>query len=481
MKSIKINFLMNIVLTMSTFIFPLVTFPYVSRVLGPVGTGKVSFATSVISYFLLFAQLGIPTYGIRACAEVRDDREKLTRVTHELLIISLVTTIFSYVALFIAVMAIPKLHEEKLLLYLIGSSIILTTIGIEWLYRALEQYVYITIRSLIFKAISIVAMFLLVRSQDDYVAYGLITVIASSASFILNFINAHKYIGFSSVGKYNFKRHWKPIAVFFAMACATTIYTHLDVVMLGFMKTDADVGYYNAAVKIKTILVSVVTSLGTVILPRVSYYVSHGQKEEFERVCKKALGFVFLSAFPLTVYFILFAKEGIFFLSGEAFAGSIIPMQVIMPTVLLIGVTNIMGIQILIPTGREIIVMYSAIAGAVVDFCINAVLIPRMASTGAAIGTVVAEGIVLLVQYYYLKGEIKNLFSSIHIGRLIIGTLLASVASLWVVLLNRGYLFTLITSAFFFFGVYCLFMLLRKEKIMQEVFETLLRKISLKK
>lgn len=252
-KSIKINFIMNMILTMSSFIFPLITFPYVSRILLPVGTGKVSFATSLISYFSMFAQLGIPTYGIRVCAKVRDNREELTRTVQELLTINLVMSVLSYIALFIVLTFVPRLQADKPLYIIMSFTIILTSIGMEWLYKALEQYMYITVRSVIFKFIALIAMFLLIHEQQDYVIYGGITILAASASNIFNLINVHKYIDLKPVGDYNFRRHLKPVATFFAMACATTIYTNLDNVMLGFMATDADVGYYNAAVKIKKI------------------------------------------------------------------------------------------------------------------------------------------------------------------------------------------------------------------------------------
>ena len=144
------------------------------------------------------------------------------------------------------------------------------------------------------------------------------------------------------------------------MAAATTVYTNLDQVMLGFMKTDTDVGYYHAAVRIKEILVAIVTSLGAVLLPRVSYYIQNGMMEEFRRITKKAINFVFLFASPLMVYFIIFAREGILLLSGADFMGSILPMQILMPTVLFIGLTGLLGIQILVPLGREKMVLYSA-------------------------------------------------------------------------------------------------------------------------
>ena len=435
-QSIKINFVMNSILTMSSFIFPLITFPYVSRILLPSGIGKVSLATSVITYFTMFAQLGIPTYGIRACAKVRDNRKELTKVSQELLIISIIMSAISYMILFILLFSVSKFRCEKELYVILSFTILLTAIGMEWLYKALEQYTYITMRSVIFKFIALIAMFFLVHKQTDYVVYGGITIFAASASNILNLFNAYKYINLKPVGNYNFKRHIKPVLIFFAMSCATTIYTNLDTVMLGFMTTDADVGYYNAAVKIKVILVSVVTSLGTVLLPRASYYIQMGELKEFRRITRKALNFVFLMAMPLMLYFIYFAKEGIFFLSGDNYVGAIIPMQVIMPTLLLIGITNILGIQILVPTGREKIVLYSEIVGAIVDVIIYALLIPFYASTGAAIGTLIAEFAVFFVQIYILRDEILDAFRYIPYVKIIIALLFGSIISLGVKMLN---------------------------------------------
>lgn len=471
-KSLKLNFIMNIILTMSSFIFPLITFPYVSRILLPIGTGKVSLATSVITYFSMFAQLGIPTYGIRACAKVRDNREELSKVAQELLIINIIMSAISYIILFALLSFVPKFRCEKKLYVILSFTIILTAIGMEWLYKALEQYTYITVRSVIFKFIALIAMFLLIHEQEDYVVYGAITIFAASASNVLNLINAHKYIELKPIRNYNFKRHLKPVLIFFAMSCATTIYTNLDTVMLGFMTTDAEVGYYNAAVKIKVILVSVVTSLGTVLLPRASYYIQTGELKEFRRITRKALNFVMLIATPLMLFFIYFAKEGIYFLSGNAYSGSIVPMQVIMPTLLLIGITNILGIQILVPMGREKVVLYSEIAGAIVDIIVNALLIPKYASTGAAIGTLVAEFAVLVVQYWSLKNEVRDSFKQIHYIKIAIALVLGSMASLWVKLLGLGNFITLVISAVLFFGAYALVLLAFKEEMVIEILET---------
>ena len=476
-KSLKLNVIMNSILTMSSFIFPLITFPYVSRVLSPVGTGKVAFATSFISYFSMIAQLGIPTYGIRVCAQVRDDKIKLSKTVHELLFVNMITTILSYIGLVFALIFIPRLQADKPLYIVVSITILLNSIGMEWLYKALEQYTYITIRSILFKFIGLIAMFILVHEQKDYVFYGFITIFATSASNVLNFVNAHKYIEHRYIGGYEIRKHLKPIGVFFAMSIAATIYTNIDSVMLGFMTSDADVGYYNAAVRIKTIMVSIVTSLGAVLLPRASYYIEHDLIDEFYRITSKALNFVFLLASPMMIYFMIFAKEGIFFLSGDSYAGSIVPMQVIMPTILLIGITNISGIQMLIPLGKEKVVLYSEVAGAVVDVIINALLIPSMASVGAAIGTLIAELVVLMVQFVYLKGKIFTALKNVHYIRIVIAIIVSGIAVIWIKTFEFGNFVTLCISASLYFAVYGMILLLSKEPLVVEIFNQIIGKI----
>ncbi|WP_243167143.1 flippase [Acetobacterium malicum] len=466
---LKINFIMNSILTMSQFIFPLITFPYVSRILLPEGTGKVAFATSIIAYFAMFAQLGIPTYGIRACAKVRDNKEELTKTTQELFIINITMCVIMYALFVIALYFVPRLMEEKMLFIIVSFVIIFNAIGMEWLYKGLEQYTYITVRSIIIKFIALIAIFFLIQEEDDYLIYAGITVFAASASGVLNFINAHKYISMKPVGGYNFRRHIKAIVIFFATSCAIIVYTNLDIVMLGFIQTDKDVGYYNAAVKIKIILLSIVTSLGTVLLPRASYYIEHNMKDEFFLITHKAINFVILIASPLTLFFIFFAREGVLFLSGNAYEGSILPMQIIMPTLLVIGLTNIMGIQMLVPMGKEKIVLYSVIAGAVVNLIANSILIPKMGASGAAIGTLIAEIVVWIVQFAFLKEMVKNIYLEVNYISIIIALLLGTAGSIWCKSMGMSYFMTLLVSSVLFFGIYTLVLTIAKEPLVIEI------------
>ena len=476
-KSLALNMIMNVILTMSSLIFPLITFPYVSRIVGAEGIGKVTFATSVVTYFSMFAQLGIPTYGIRACAKIRDDKVKLSKTVHEILLINAITCVISYIALVLSLTMVPRFAEDKILFLVISTTILLNALGVEWLFKAVEYYTYITIRSIIFKFVALIAMFVFVHSEEDYLLYGIVTILAASASNVLNFFYLPKIIDIKPIGNYNLRQHMKMILVFFAMSVATTIYTNLDNVMLGFMTNHMEVGYYTASVKVKGILVSVVTAISTVLLPRASYYVDKGFIKQLYRIAQKAMGFVILIGIPFVVYFTIYAKECILLLSGKSFTGAVLPMQVIMPTLLFIGITNILGIQIMVPLGMEHQVLYSTICGAVTDLILNAICIPQYGAVGAALGTLVAEFVVLIYQVIVMKDSLKEIFSGVKYSVILISTVIAAFGCIGVKGLSVGVFAGLVLSAMLFFGIYFVGLLIGKEKMIVTIVQTVLGKI----
>lgn len=475
--SIRKNFIMNVILTVSSVAFPMISFPYISRVLSPDGTGAVSFATSFVFYFYTLAQLGIPTYGIRTCAQVRDNKQRLSKTVHELLFIQVIMSLISYSLFFIAIFTVPKLKAELLLYLIVGIKIFFEAVGMEWLYKALEQYSYITKRSVIFKFVALILMFLLVRRKSDYRIYAALLIFADTASNILNLFTARKYIDIKWQGNYHLKKHLKSVFIFFAMVCATTIYTHLDTVMLGFMKTNIDVGYYNVAIKIKTVLVSLVTSLGAVLLPRTAYYIENNLLDEFEKVSKKAMHFVILLSIPLMTYFLIFSKEGIGFMGGKEYAGAIMPMMVLMPTLVIIGITNILGIQVLVPLGKEKVVLYSQMAGAATDIILNMLLIPHYSATGAAIGTLFAEIAVLIVQCVALRNNLQSLFSEIKYYKIIIALVPASLIAIRLGLFITNDFITLVVTSIVFFASYGGILVILREKFIIDIMYQMLKKL----
>ena len=396
-----------------------------------------------------------------------------------MLLINLIMMILCYIAFGFSLRFVSGFQEDRTLLIISSAAMLLNVLGVSWLYSALEQYAYIAAAGMLCKVLSIFLMFAFVRTKEDYIIYGAIAVFASAGSYVLNFIRLRKFISLKPVKYYNFRRHLKPILVFFAMSVATTIYTNLDTVMLGFMKTNTDVGYYNAAVKIKTILVSLVTSMGTVLLPRLSFYIESGQMKEFRRMIAKTINFVLLVSLPLTVYFILYAKESILLLSGEEFMGAVIPMCVITPTIILIGLTNVLGIQALVPTGKEDKVLISVIIGAVVDLILNAVYIPKYAAAGAALGTLVAEIAVWIVQIVYLRKMLWEMEKELN-WKLPIAALLAATA---VVCIFKNYIsvgsvfLTLLISAIIYFGIYGTILLIGKNPFVMEIIRPVLARL----
>ena len=464
-RSIRYNFIMNFLLTASNFIFPLITFPYITRVLQSTGTGSVSFVTSVTNYFLMVANLGIPTYGIRACARVRDDKIELSKVTHEILIINTVTTFLSVATFVISILFVPQFKEEEELFFINGIGMFLNLFSMQWLYQALEKYDYITFRSLIVKVISIILMFIFVKQESDYIIYGAIGVFAAAGANVLNLIHARHYISFRPLSGYQFRRHIKPIFVLFAQTLVVSIYTNLDIVMLGFMKDNSEVGLYTAAVKVKTILVSLVSSLSMVLLPKVSNAVKNNDKQQFDELTKMSINFTSFIAIPLSIYFCIFSKESILLLAGDGFLGAVSAMQIVTIAIIPIGLTGVLGIQILTSMEKEKYVLYSVIVGAVSDFVLNLVFIPMYGSSGAAFATMIAEFLVLFVQLYYTRRIIFPALKQLRMLLYGIATVVSVMSSLVIMyFLNIENVFLILfVSACIFFGTYLIVLLIFRE------------------
>lgn len=468
--SVQFNFVMNAILTVSSFVFPMITFPYASRVLLVENYGKVTFATSVLTYFAMFAALGIPNYGIRACARVRDDKVKLSRTAQELMIINLITSAITYVAFFVSLIFVKRFQQDSTLLIINSVSILLNTLGVTWLYSALEQYSYITVRNIVCKIISIILMFIFVHNPSDYVIYGAIAMVASGGSNLLNFLNLRKCIILKPLGNYHFKQHLKPIFIFFATSVAISVYTNLDTVMLGFMTDDTQTGLYGASVKVKNLLTGVVSSLGNVLLPRLSLYVSNQESDKFYETLSKVLNFLLLISLPLTIYFVFYSRTSILLFSGAEYEGATLPMQLLMPTVFLIAISGLTGNQMLVPLGRERVVMTSVICGALVDFGLNWLFIPKWGAAGAAAATLVAEFVVLVVQLFFLRSLAWKVARGVRYRPIVVSLLAATAVGFltYRFLHIPSYFWTLAVSAVLFFGTYFVLLLLQKEPFLCE-------------
>lgn len=399
-KSLLHNSFFNLIKTFSNLIFPIVTFTYASRILGDAGIGQVNFTKSIITYFTMIAMLGMLYYGTREGARLRDDPVQFSRFSQEMLIINGCTTAFAYALLIIAMMTVPKLQEYEALLLVNSFAIVLQGMGMEWMYQAVEEYRYITLRSVLFQGIAFVALFCFVRKPVDVVPYAVIQLLSSSGSYVLNFINARKYIRFQRFDHYEIRKHLKPLLWLFAMVVSIDLYTVLDSTMLGFLKGDAAVGRYTVAVKVNKMMNTLITAVGAVMIPRLSYYIHNKEHEKVKSLVESIYNFVFMLSIPISIGLFLLSDEIILLLSGKGFISAGFTMRILTPIVVIIPFSAVANLQIFVPMEKEKLILQSTLAGAVSNFTFNMILIPRFAENGAAVATVLAETAVSAVCFW---------------------------------------------------------------------------------
>lgn len=406
-KSIKKNAFYSVIRTIMSLLFPLITFPYASRILLPEGTGKVNFANSIISYFGMLASLGIGTYGIREAAKVRHDKRLLSQFTMELFTINLLSTLVSYILLYIAIITVPKFYEYRMLLYMTSITIIFSTMGISWLYSAVEEYGYIALRSVIFQIVSIILLFSFVKEKDDYVLYAGIGVVSSVGSNIFNLLYAKKFISFEGIKKLELKKHLKPIFVLFGSTLAISIFTILDTSMLGFLSSDKEVGYYSAATKLTRMIRDLFPAVFTVLFARLSIYaVQEEKKEKYESLVFNMLSFIICFSIPIISGLFLLGKPVLILLSGEAFLPALPAMYVMIPVILFSSTAGFLGGSVLNSLSKERWYLNTVIAGAFINFVLNYLLIPHYGALGAGVATVITEFILMLCYILQLKNMI---------------------------------------------------------------------------
>lgn len=395
-KSLKKNAFYNILRTIMSLLFPLITFPYASRILLPEGTGKVNFANSIVNYFGMLASLGIGTYGIREAAKVRHDKQQLSQFTIELFTINLLSTLIAYILLYIAIILVPKFHEYQMLLYMTSITIVFSTMGVSWLYSAVEEYGYIALRSVVFQVVSIILLFTFVKRKEDYLIYAGIGVISSVGSNIFNIIHARKFISFTGLRRLELKKHIKPIFVFFGSTLAISVFTMLDTSMLGFLSTDAEVGFYSAATKLTRMIRDLFPAVFTVLFARLSVYAGKTEEQDkYKNLIFNMLNFILCFALPIMVGLFLLGKPILILLSGTAFLPALPAMYVMIPVILFSSTAGFLGGTVLNSLSKEKMYLYTVIAGACVNFVLNYFLIPSYGAFGAGIATVVTECILM--------------------------------------------------------------------------------------
>ncbi len=400
-KSIKTSAVLNMIKTVMGVIFPLITFPYASRILQPAGLGKITFANAVVSYFSMIAALGINMYGVREVAKLRNDRAALTKFTKEIFTINMISTMAACILLGLAILFLPHFAEYRNLLIVCGTAMLFIPVGMDWLYTGLEEFAYIVLRSLAFQVISLILLFIFVRTKDDYLKYAAVGVISSVGINVCNFIHARKFILFNMKTDRELRSHLRPIFTLFFMSVAVSIYTVLDTTMLGFIAGDEQVGLYTAATRLNRVVVSVISAATAVLLPRLSFYISQNNSRQFFELSEKGLNLIILLSLPCAVGLSLIARPVIFLLCGSQYEAAVPIMKIMNPIIVAISLSGLIGVQIFIPLGKEKVTFFSVVLGAMINFCLNIIFIPRRGALGAGIATVCAECFVSFFQFAY--------------------------------------------------------------------------------
>lgn len=398
--SIRKNTTIGILISGIGYLFPALAFIYIARILTPEGLGRLSFVSSVTAYFVLFVGLGMPNYGLRAVAEQRQSKESLSRLSAELMLIRIITGILVWVVyLFVIRLTVEK---DGTLYIISGFSILISILDCTWLFKGMEEYASRALVSSAVRMFGFLATIFLIRQASDIRTYAWISVLIPLAIFIAELAIAeqkwHLHIGSQCVrilatgGLFQaIQKHIRLLLLFLLMSCAVTIYGHTDTVMLGLMKDEQTVGLYTCAAKIKMLLPVLTGTLWVAALPRSASLWKRKQTYGFVALSEELFHVVYMVMLPLTVYFFIFAESWVDVLGGEAYIGAVQTMRILLLAIMPIGISNIVGGQMLIPMGQEKKLFQAEAIAAVGNIAMNAILIPIMSASGAALATVICE------------------------------------------------------------------------------------------
>lgn len=426
-RSLGFNTLLNGIRSALNIFFPLITFPYVSRVLSVNGMGIYNFSNTYVSYFVLLAGLGINTYAIREGSKYRDENKKLNEFSCQIFTINIISTVVAYILLLISLIVFKNLNNYISCILIFSLQILFTTIGTEWIYTIYEDFTYITIRSIVFQCISIILLFVFVKKPNDYLIYAGITVIAGAGSNIFNFVHAKSFIDIKLTKQTNWNYHLKPILIIFASSVATTLYVSSDTTILGLLKGDYAVGIYSVAVKIYTIINGLINGLLTATIPRLSMLLGKKKIKEYNATLSRVINSISILVLPAAVGVILLSKEIVLIIAGEKYLNSVLSLQIIVITLIFSIFSIIFTYCVLIPAKREKKVLYNAIIAGVVNVLLNFVFIPLWSYDGAAATTVISEIIIVTLDAWVARDIIKKIVFSREFLKNIISSLIGCI------------------------------------------------------
>ena len=416
MTEIKKNFFYSAFLTSANYIFPLLIFPYVTRVLGVAKYGLCGFIDGIINYFILFSTMGIAVVGIREIASVKTDQHRLTTTFMNLFTSVGLFTLWSIIALILATFLVPKLYEQKELMFLGAFKVGFNFLLIEWFYKGIEDFRFITLRTLIVKCIYVAGVFCFVKDSDDYVIFYLLSVLMVGGNSVINMLYSRKWI-FYSFRSLNIKQFLKPLLTYGVYFLLTSFYTTFNVAYLGFVSTDTEVGYYSVATKLYSIFISLISSFTAVMMPRMASLLADKKVDEFRWMYIKSVDILTSVSLPFVFYTIVMAPQIVTFIAGNDYEGAVLPLRIVMPLMFIIGYEQIMIIQGLMPMRQDKIVLRNSAIGAVIGLIANVLIVGHLRAVGSAIVWLLCEILILILSQSVVSKSINVSFPIRFFGK----------------------------------------------------------------
>ena len=404
--SIKKNFAYKSVLTLSTYLINFITFPYVARVLGVERIGLVNFVDNTVNYFLLFATMGVGLLGVREIAAVKEDKKRRDQVYSSMLALNLLFTLVSLGIYLLCISTIPKLCQYDELFYIGTAKILFTVFLVEWFFTGVEYFRYITLRSILIKVLYIISVFLFVRDTSDYRLYFILTVGVVVLNALINQLYIRKFVRvrWNNIQLFKYLKQNVTLGIYTLM---TSMYLTFNVMYLGLVSNNTEVGYYTTAFKLYSVILGFFTAFTNVMLPRMSSLLANGEKDRFQELVNRSFSVMATCCIPLILCSMIMAPQIVYILSGPGYEGAILPMRIIMPAAFAVGVAQVLAIQVLMPMKKDKVLLIASIIGAVVSLLINLLVVPSVKSVGSAVVLLCSEmGVTGMYVWYVLSQEL---------------------------------------------------------------------------
>ena len=411
---LKKNILYSGILSTSVYVFQFITYPYVARVLGVSNIGICNYVQSIVQYFTLFAMLGISTLGVREIAKCNGDRTKLDDTFSKLFLLNLSSTLIITLIYILAISILPQFIPYKKLLIIGASQIFFGAFTIEWLFRGLENFKYITIRSLFVRIGYVASIFTFVHDENDYFTYFIIYTFMCIANSVINWEYRRKFVRLSFQPLNSIKKYIKPYFYLGSQLILTSLYTTFNTVYLGMICGDNQVGYYTTATKIENVVLALFSSVTLVIMPRISSMIENKNQEGVNKVIMTSIELLFALVFPCLVFIECFSEGIVSLIAGSGYEGAVLPMRIVMPAILIVGLEQILIVQILMPNRADKQVFINSILGAGCSIVLNLFLVSRLQSVGSSIVWIVSEILVLISAIHFVY---KKQYITINIGK----------------------------------------------------------------